>query len=269
MAQHGRHRAPGRHVRPKGLDVRALAAYAVVAVLVAAGFVVRPHSVSAHSATAAIDAKALAKTATSEAAILPRGITTSTVTQTTELKPAKKATLDADIAKGMEFIMNPGVAGKQRVTYQLVFVDGKQVARKVLASKVLKKATDAVVIRGIGDPKNVKVALASAARGTGDPAGNKNFAALYIQNTYGWGNDEFGCLSTLWTRESHWRHQARNRSSGAYGIAQALPGRKMSKAGSDWRTNPVTQIKWGASYIEGRYGSPCKALKHSYSHGWY
>ncbi len=269
MAQHGRHRAPGRHVRPKALDVRALAAYAVVAVLVTAGFVARPHSVAAHSVPAVIDAKALATSAASEAAMIPAGLTTATVSETTVLAPTKKATLDADIAQGMEFVMNPGVEGKQRVTYQLVFLDGKQVARKVLVRKVLKKATDAVVIRGIGDPKNVKVALASAARDTGDPAGNKNFAALYVQNTYGWGNDQFVCLSTLWTRESHWRHQARNRSSGAYGIAQALPGRKMSKVGSDWRTNPVTQIKWGASYIEGRYGSPCKALKHSYTHGWY
>ena len=269
MAQHGRHRAPGRHVRPKALDIRALAAYAVVAVLVAAGFVARPHSASAHSTATVVDAQALAKTTAVEAKLLPAGISTTTVTATAVLAPTKKATLDADIAKGMEFVMEPGVAGKQRVTYQLVFIDGKQVARKILNRKVLKKAQDAVVIRGIGDPKNVKVALASAARGTGDPDGNKNYAALYIQNTYGWGNDEFGCLSTLWTRESHWRHQARNRSSGAYGIAQALPGRKMSKVAPDWRTNPVTQIKWGASYIEGRYGTPCNALKHSYSHGWY
>ena len=269
MAQHGRHRAPGRHVRPKALDVRALAAYAVVAVLVAAGFVARPHSASAHTSITVVDAKALASSAATEDALVPAGLTTSTVTTTTVLAPTKKATLDADIAKGMEFVMDAGVAGKQSVTYQNVYLDGKQVARKILVRKVLKKAKAAIVIRGTGDPKNVKVALASAARSTGDPDGNKNFAALYIQNTYGWGNDQFVCLSTLWTRESHWRHLARNRSSGAYGIAQALPGRKMSKVGSDWRTNPVTQIKWGASYIEGRYGTPCKALNHSSTHGWY
>ena len=269
MAQHGRHRAPGRHVRPKVLDGRALAAYAVVAVLVTAGYSAHPHSTTGHVTTTEIDAQALATTTQVEAKLVPAGISTATFTATSVLPPTKKTTLDADIAKGTEFVMEPGVAGKQRVTYQLVFIDGKQVARKVLSRKVLKKAKNAVVIRGIGDPKNVKVALASAARSTGKPSGNKNYAALYIQNTYGWGNKEFSCLSTLWTRESHWRHQARNRSTGAYGIAQALPGRKMSKMGADWRTNPVTQIKWGASYIEGRYGTPCKALQHSYSHGWY
>ena len=269
MAQHGRHRAPGRHVRPKALDVRALTAYAVVAVLAIAGFAVRPHSASANELASFIDAKALAASQVVDAKAQPTGLSTLTVTATKTLPPTKKATLDADIARGTEFVMQPGVPGKQRVTYQLVFIDGKQVARKVLSRVVVKKAKSAVVIQGSGDPNNLKVALASAAHGVGDPEGNKNFAALYIQNEYGWGDKQFGCLSTLWTRESHWRHQARNRSSGAYGIAQALPGRKMSKVASDWRTNPVTQIKWGAAYIEGRYGTPCNALEHSYSRGWY
>lgn len=269
MAQHGRHRAPGRHVRPKALDVRALTAYAVVAVLAIAGFVVRPHSASANELASFIDAKALTTSQVADATTSPTGLSTTTVTATKVLAPTKKATLDADIARGTEFVMRPGVPGKQRVTYQLVFINGKQVARKVLTRVVVKSATNAVVIQGTGDPQNLKVALASAAHGVGDPQGNKNFAALYIQNTYGWGDKQFSCLSTLWTRESHWRHQARNRSSGAYGIAQALPGRKMSKVASDWRTNPVTQIKWGASYIAGRYGTPCNALNHSYSRGWY
>jgi len=43
----------------------------------------------------------------------------------------------------------------------------------------------------------------------------------------------------------------------------------MSSAGPDWANNPVTQIKWGLGYIEGRYGSPCNAWGHSESHGWY
>ncbi|MFG2005689.1 transglycosylase SLT domain-containing protein [Spirillospora sp. NPDC048911] len=85
----------------------------------------------------------------------------------------------------------------------------------------------------------------------------------------GWSKRQFKCLVKLWNRESHWNHKARNRSSGAYGIAQALPGRKMRSAGKDWRTNPKTQIKWGLGYIKGRYGTPCRALSHSNSRGWY
>jgi hypothetical protein len=83
----------------------------------------------------------------------------------------------------------------------------------------------------------------------------------------GW-SDQFGCLDSLWSRESGWRVYASN-ASGAYGIPQALPGSKMASAGSDWRTNPATQIKWGLGYIAASYGSPCAAWQHSQSHGWY
>jgi len=86
---------------------------------------------------------------------------------------------------------------------------------------------------------------------------------------YGWGDDQFGCLVSLWNKESGWNYQAYNRGSGAYGIPQALPGSKMGSAGADWQTNPATQIAWGLGYISGRYGSPCGAWSHSQSTGWY
>lgn len=80
---------------------------------------------------------------------------------------------------------------------------------------------------------------------------------------------QFGCLDRLWTKESEWRVRATNPSSGAYGIPQSLPAGKMASAGSDWRTNPRTQIRWGLGYIGERYGSPCAAWAHSQSHNWY
>jgi Transglycosylase SLT domain len=86
---------------------------------------------------------------------------------------------------------------------------------------------------------------------------------------FGFSSDQFGCLDSLWTRESGWNPAAQNASSGAFGIPQALPGSKMSTAGADWATNPATQIKWGLGYIQDRYGSPCGAWGHSESYGWY
>ncbi len=86
---------------------------------------------------------------------------------------------------------------------------------------------------------------------------------------YGWGDDQFGCLVALWNKESGWNYQAYNRSSGAYGIPQALPGSKMGSAGADWQSNAATQVAWGLGYISGRYGSPCGAWSHSQSTGWY
>jgi hypothetical protein len=85
----------------------------------------------------------------------------------------------------------------------------------------------------------------------------------------GWSEAQWGCLDALWTRESHWRTGAANGRSGAYGIPQALPGSKMATMGSDWRTNPLTQIRWGLWYIGASYGTPCNALAHSNRYGYY
>lgn len=80
---------------------------------------------------------------------------------------------------------------------------------------------------------------------------------------------QYQCLLALWNKESGWDYTAYNASSGATGIPQALPGSKMASAGADWETNPVTQVKWGLSYIESRYGVPCAAWEHSQQDGWY
>ena len=93
--------------------------------------------------------------------------------------------------------------------------------------------------------------------------------AQALLGEFGFSSDQFGCLDSLWTRESGWSVTADNPSSSAYGIPQALPGSKMSSAGSDWASNPVTQIRWGLGYIQDRYGSPCSAWGHSESVGWY
>jgi len=103
---------------------------------------------------------------------------------------------------------------------------------------------------------------------TPDP-GTAQAIAYDMVKARGWGDDEFACLVALWNRESGWRVNAYNASSGAYGIPQSLPGSKMATAGADWETNPATQISWGLGYIGGRYGTPCGAWGHSEAYGWY
>ncbi len=102
------------------------------------------------------------------------------------------------------------------------------------------------------------------------PVSTPQTIAKNVMYTYGWGDaQQFSCLDSLWTRESNWNPYAANPSSGAYGIPQSLPGDKMASAGADWATNPETQIRWGLTYIQGRYGTPCGAWSHSMSYGWY
>lgn len=76
---------------------------------------------------------------------------------------------------------------------------------------------------------------------------------------YGWGSTEMRCLDLLWEKESNWNPLAENPESGAYGIPQSWPAEKLATAGADWRTNPITQMRWGMDYIRAAYGNPCVA----------
>lgn len=102
--------------------------------------------------------------------------------------------------------------------------------------------------------------------GTTDP---REIARQMMENKFGWGEEQFSCYNSIIMRESLWRWNADNPTSSAYGIPQALPGRKMASAGADWRTNPATQIKWGLGYVKERYGTPCSAWSFKRGHGWY
>jgi murein DD-endopeptidase MepM/ murein hydrolase activator NlpD len=99
------------------------------------------------------------------------------------------------------------------------------------------------------------------------PAATVSGARSYAQARLS--SAQYQCLSNVVTRESSWNHRAVNPSSGAYGLFQSLPGSKMASAGSDWRTNPLTQMRWGLSYMKARYGSPCGAWNFWQKNGWY
>ncbi|WP_323074855.1 aggregation-promoting factor C-terminal-like domain-containing protein [Limosilactobacillus reuteri] len=78
----------------------------------------------------------------------------------------------------------------------------------------------------------------------------------------------FSAIDYIVTHESGWRVNATNPSSGAYGLPQSLPGSKMAAAGKDWRTNPITQLKWMKNYVS-RYGGGPGAAAFWRSHHWY
>jgi len=102
----------------------------------------------------------------------------------------------------------------------------------------------------------------------GKTSGSPKAIAQSMLAERGW-SGQFSCLNSLWEKESNWNPGAYNASSGATGIPQALPGSKMASAGSDWRTNPATQIEWGLDYISETYGTPCAAWSHSQANNWY
>jgi uncharacterized protein YabE (DUF348 family) len=169
---------------------------------------------------------------------------------------------DAALAQGSEKVTVTGRDGSKVVTFVSYQVDGVEVDRTVLAEAIVVPPVNEVVRVGTftgPDLSDIPPVEPGTSRAIG----------LEMVLAKGWPETEFACLDELWTRESGWRVNAENASSGAYGIPQALPGSKMATAGADWQTNPATQITWGLGYIEGRYGTPCQAWAFFQDKNWY
>ncbi|QKJ18727.1 lytic transglycosylase domain-containing protein [Microbacterium hominis] len=151
--------------------------------------------------------------------------------------------------------------------------EAKAAAEKAAAEKAAAEAAAAAAANANANSGSSSGTSAPAPAPTYAAAGTSAAEAQSIARSmlpsFGWGDDQFGCLVSLWNKESGWNSQAYNPSSGAFGIPQALPGSKMASAGADWQTNAATQIRWGLGYIQGRYGSPCGAWGHSQAYGWY
>ena len=112
-------------------------------------------------------------------------------------------------------------------------------------------------------------ALAEAAAAPAARRGPRRIAKAMLGRFHWSVARQFPALNKLWNQESGWRVHAYNRHSGARGIPQADPGRKMASAGPDWATSATTQIRWGLRYIRSRYGSPRAAWGHEVHAGWY
>lgn len=107
----------------------------------------------------------------------------------------------------------------------------------------------------------ITVGIPAGVAAGGTPASNQALG-LVMATAYGWGGSEWPYLRSGWQEESGWNQYAANDKSDpynhAYGIPQANPGTKMASAGSDWKSSPSTQIKWGLEYIKETYGSPSR-----------
>lgn len=161
---------------------------------------------------------------------------------------------DPNLTRGNTVEKEPGAVGKKVVTYEIKLENGAEVSRTKLQEIITIQPVKKLIARGtkivISNPsENVKVGERLAAG-------------------RGWTGEQWYCLYQLWQKESGWSTTVGN-PSGAYGIPQALPGSKMGSVGSDWASNPSTQITWGMGYIAGRYSTPCSAWSTSQSRGWY
>ena len=90
---------------------------------------------------------------------------------------------------------------------------------------------------------------------------NRLMAMKFAKYGWKWNASERKCIRLLFDKESKFDHLAKNQQgSSAYGIAQML---------KETSRDPAVQILNAYRYIEHRYGTPCKAWKHSQRRNWY
>jgi uncharacterized protein YabE (DUF348 family) len=209
-----------------------------------------------------LSAPATAPLATGERIKLTR-VVQHTVTTNRAIPFATQRKDDSALTSGTTKVVAAGHKGMRAVTWSIVYVDGKLVGKAMMKSIVVRQPSDQVVRVG-----TKQQTISSDSSGSGPSPGSAQAIAKGLLKKFGWSSDQFGCLDSMWTRESGWRVNAAN-PSGAYGIPQALPGSKMASAGPNWQTDATTQIKWGLGYIKARYNSPCDAWALWQQQGWY
>ncbi len=163
---------------------------------------------------------------------------TKTETVTEQIATPVQNINDNSLAYGTKAVRQQGSPGEQVVTYQVTLTNNVETGRTVIQSVVTKAPVTQITVVGTS-LSGIKGDMALA----GIAPGDYNYADYIISH------------------ESGWNPNAQN-ASGAYGLCQAYPGSKMSSAGSDWQSNPITQLRWCNGYAQSHYGGWANAYSH-------
>lgn len=183
-----------------------------------------------------------------------------TVTQEQDVPFSTRQIQDVNQPIGYHQVQTPGQVGKEEVTYQINMQNGQEVSRTVIQTVVTQQPSEQVEVIG------TKVQL--------PPGSHTDWMAAA-----GISSGDYGFVDYIASREGGWQPckvqggaincmYATDGGSMGYGIVQATPGIKMSTAGSDWATNPITQLRWATAYAA-KYGGWEGAYNHWLEyHSW-
>jgi hypothetical protein len=206
------------------------------------------------------------------------GVASGSTAQTNDAEATvSDATLLADIPTGQQAQVQTASL-TQQADAQAIQADAS--AKKDAEEAARKAAADTAIAKKEAAEKAAKKAKERAEAKAAASRSKATSADFAVQSSYTVAeiqamarqmvpSGQFQCFSNIVDHESSWNYHAVNASSGAYGLFQALPASKYSSVGSDWQTNPATQIKWGLNYMNGRYGSPCEAWSFWSANHWY
>lgn len=189
----------------------------------------------------------------------------------------------SSLPKGTEKVETEGQEGILERTNLVERSGDKVISTNTFASWVKKAPVEKVILVGTADPQpaaDTSAGTSSDSDNASKPASNNSIGTTApVGEMQQWAHDyllanggteaDFTATVFIISHESGWSVTATNPSSGAYGLAQALPGSKMASHGADWATNYQTQLKWFWDYCKGRYGSIQGAYAFWQANHWY
>ncbi|MFT4532592.1 MAG: hypothetical protein ACI9T8_000621 [Candidatus Saccharimonadales bacterium] len=167
------------------------------------------------------------------------GIQTLALTEAIEFSTESRS--ESSLTVGQTKLERAGVNGERAVIYEIKSdEEGNEISREEIQIITTIDPISEITLRG-SKPATLSSTL------------NVSADKIALMAAAGISPADYAYVDFIVSRESTWRPGAVNSSSGAYGLCQSLPASKMATAGSDYLTNPVTQLRWCSSY-SARYG---------------
>ena len=160
---------------------------------------------------------------------------------------------DASKPSTFKEVREAGEKGQKTVTYEIEVKRGEEISRTKITEAIVKNAKKQVEVVGTKTTTPLYV---------GGGSKDQWLAESGISQDYWYYVDQ------IVSKESGWNPNATNKSSGACGLAQALP---CSKVGGNGGYDPVSALQWMNAYVNSRYyeGSPyASGLCGGKARGW-
>ena len=165
---------------------------------------------------------------------------------------------DSSLAYGTSAVRQAGSDGRRVLTYKILVKNGQVVTKDLVQTVVIAEPVTEIVVQGT-NLSGIKGDMALA----GIAPSDYQYADYIISHESGW-------CPTKAQGEHYCPAIPDNQyTPNGYGLCQATPGSKMSSAGADWATNPITQLRWCSGYASAHYGGWAAAYNHWINYHWW
>ena len=172
---------------------------------------------------------------------------------------------DNSLSFGTIATRQAGAAGKKSVTYQIELTNGVETGRRMIQEIIVQAAVPQVIARG--QAVQIPTDKESLMRAAGIAESDFQYVYFIINHENGlWCATRWQGTNGCPAYYAEKYPGAETNAQTGYGLCQSTPAAKMATAGDDWRTNPVTQLKWCHSYAQRRHGGWEGAYNYWVSH---